>query len=72
MEILGESSFNNLFEARRDRLAKEAEAELLKAQAMSDMARQPAQKTSPLLYLIPIAGILVIGAVILIARKKRK
>lgn len=48
-----------------------AEAELIKAQAMADLASKPAERVSPLLYIIPIIGILTIGGIILY-KKTRK
>ena len=72
-DILGNSSWSNLCLSRECREAKkmEAESELIKAEALLEMSRQPAQRTSPLVYLIPVAGILVIGAIVIIAKKRR-
>ena len=72
MDILENSRWSNLFEARKERLAMEAEAELMKAQALSNIANKPAQRTSPLIYLIPVVGILVIGAIVIISKKRKK
>ena len=66
-----EIAYNNLFEAYRERKATEAEAKLLQAQTMAELVDLPIQKISPLLYLIPVAGILVIGAVILMSKKRK-
>ena len=74
MDILENSGWNNLCltQACRDRKEMELETDRMKAEALISMANQPAQKTSPLLYLIPVAGILVIGVIVIIAKKKRK
>ena len=72
MEIVHNNDWNQgVFTARKERLAKKAETEQIKVQAMADLAGQPVQQTSPLLYLIPVAGIIVIGAIILMSRKRK-
>jgi len=74
MDILGNSGWNNLCltQACRDRKELELETDRMKAEALLSMANQPAQKTSPLIYLIPVAGILVLGAIVLVAKKRKK
>lgn len=52
--------------------ATKAEADKIKAQALLGLANRPAQKTSPLLFVIPVAGILVLGTIIIIASKRKK
>ena len=64
-------SYNNIFgwgEARRT----EAEAELIKAQAYADLANKPARETNPLIFIIPAAGLLVLGTIFIIMRKRKK
>ena len=74
MDILGNGgSYNNLFGIcgeRCQRKKQEAEAGLLKAEAYATMASRPAEKTSPLFYLIPIIGILMIGGIIIYKKRK--
>ena len=69
MEILHNYNYA-LFDAFRKRKEKEAEADLIKAQALAEIAGQPAEKTNPLLYVIPIAAVVVLGIVVIIKRKK--
>lgn len=52
--------------------ATKAEAELLKAQALANLANKPAQGTNPLIFLIPVVGLLVLGAVFIIIRRRKK
>lgn len=64
-------SYNNIFgwgEARRT----EAEAELVQAQAYASLANKPAQKMNPLIFIIPVAGLLTLGVIFIVASKRSK
>lgn len=49
-----------------------ADADLLKAQAITNLASQPAQKTNPLLIIIPVAVLLIGGVTAFILLRKKK
>ena len=64
-----DKNWNNLFEALNERLATKAEADKLKAEALNKIASQPAQKVSPLIYLIPVAALGILGLIIYLRKK---
>lgn len=70
MEILPSDSYN--YTARQDRLRMEAEAKLLQAEAMADIAGKPAQKINPVIFLIPVAAIITLGIVVVAIKKRKK
>ena len=49
-----------------------AEAELVKANALANLANKPAQSNSPLFLLIPVAGLLVLGTIFIVISKRKK
>jgi predicted class III extradiol MEMO1 family dioxygenase len=48
------------------------EEEMAKIDALNKIANQSSSQTNPLIYIIPIAGILVIGIIAAIVLKKKK
>jgi hypothetical protein len=69
--------YNNLtlfpgLKAKRDAKKMEAQADLVKAQALADLAGQPAQGTNPLLIIIPVAVLLIGGVTAFILLRKKK
>lgn len=63
--------YNNALEAWRRRQEKKAEAELLKAEALKTISEQPADKINPLVYIIPVAAIIVLGIVVIVIKRKK-
>ena len=52
--------------------ATKAEADLIRAQALADLASRPARETNPLIFIIPAAGLLVLGTIFIIMRKRKR
>ena len=52
--------------------ATKAEADLVKAQALANLASKPAQKTNPLIFIIPVVGLLAVTIIFVIASKRKK
>lgn len=64
-------SYNNIFgwsQAEKD----EAEAKKIKAEALATLASKPAQKMNPLIFIIPVAGLLTLGVIFIVATRRKK
>ena len=66
--LWGHNEFLGIGDAKRTK----AEAALLKAQAYADLANKPAQEMNPLIFIIPVAGLLTLGVIFIVASKRKK
>jgi hypothetical protein len=60
------------YEAKTEGKYLDDQAELVKAQALLNIANQPAQKTNPLLIIIPIAVVVIGGVTAYFLLRKKK
>lgn len=66
-----EVDYNNFLDAWKERRAARAQAELTRAEALQDFANRPADESSKLLIILPIA-VVVIGGIVAVVMLKRK
>lgn len=62
---------NNNFLFNKEANQTMAEAEQTKAEALLALANKPATKTSPLVFIIPVAAMVTLGIVVFLIKKRK-